>query len=145
MNIAQMLLQSSKYSHTLNWNPYLCVLHAVYDFSTDLFFMCIYYFPSFSFFQIMSFFFTNFSTQSPSTNTKTNFPSLLPSLPISMLLPAIGHSLDFRAYFLHLPQDWPYLMRALRGSRGFKNLFLSPSFPYLLLSLNCSVIWGLSQ
>lgn len=63
------------------------------------------------------------------------------SLPILILLPVTGNSPHFRAFFLHLPQDWPYLMRALYESRGFRNLLLFPSFPYLLLlSLNYNFV-----
>lgn len=137
------------------WNLYLYVLHrhlslspfyAVYSFSTDLFCICIVLFPSWLFSKL-SHIFLSISWHWVLLPTQKRIFLLLPlSLPVSVLLSVIGHSSHFRTYFLHLPQNWPYLMRAVYGSKAFKNLPLPLSFSYLLLlSLNCSVIWNLDR
>lgn len=131
------------------WKLYLCLLDIIYlsllfmqptDFTTELVYIYILLFLALLFFPIKSYL-LQFSGHWILLLVLNRIFRTPTSLAGSVLLLVIAHLSHFRAYFLHLPEDWPYLMNALHGSRGFKSLSLSLSFPYqLLLSLNFSVI-----
>lgn len=149
MNITQVVDFSLVNALMLCSHLYISSFYAACDFSTDLFFICISYVfccfsPIFFFLNCVRVFYQFLDTESYYQYKKEFKRISLPlptSLPILILLPVTGNSPHFRAFFLHLPQDWPYLMRALYESRGFRNLLLFPSFPYLLLlSLNYNFV-----